>query len=376
MVAPEPTLSGERPLVANSPGEGVFDLVALGEIMLRLDPGEERITSARLFRAWEGGGEYNVARGLRSCFALRTAIVTALADNQIGRLVEGLVRQGGVDMTWLRWLPYDGIGRSVRNGLNFTERGFGPRAPVGCSDRANSAASQMKSGDVDWDDVFVRHGVRWFHTGSIFSALSPTTVEVAEEAMLAARRAGAVVSYDVNVRASLWGNLGGRDRFVEVNRRLVSLCDVVFGNEKNFAEALALEVAPLESPAANTWGVGDVTALGVVATAFPNLRVIASTIRTIRSAWRHDWGGVCWVDGVVTVSDVPLSLEILDRVGGGDAFAAGMIFGLLEGMSSADALRYGVAHGALAMSTPGDSSMVTLDEVRQIVAGDSARMVR
>jgi 2-dehydro-3-deoxygluconokinase len=353
-----------------------FDLVALGEIMLRLDPGEERIATARQFRAWEGGGEYNVARGLRHCFGERTAVVTALADNQIGRLIEGLVREGGPDTTWLRWVPYDGIGRSVRNGLNFTERGFGPRAPVGCSDRANSAASQMKVGDVDWDEVFVRRGVRWFHTGSIFAALSATTAELAEEAIVAARRSGAVVSYDVNVRASLWGDKGGHARFVEVNQRLVSLCDVVFGNEKNFVEALGVSVPRVDIAGGDSWGMSDVAALGEVASTFPNLRVIASTIRTIHSASRHDWGGVCWIDGEVIASEVMPSLEILDRVGGGDAFAAGMIFGLLKGVPNVEALRYGVAHGALAMSTPGDSSMATLDEVRLLVEGGSARMVR
>ncbi len=204
----------EVPFVTRSSRECEFDIVALGEVMLRLDPGEERIASARTFRAWEGGGEYNVARGLHHCFGKRAAVVTALADNPIGRLIEDLMRQGGVDLTWLRWVPYDGIGRSVRNGLNFTERGFGPRAAVGCSDRANSAASQMKVRDVNWDDIFVDRGVRWFHTGAIFSALSPTTADVAEEAMRAAKKSGAVISYDVNVRASLWGDVNGNPQAV------------------------------------------------------------------------------------------------------------------------------------------------------------------
>ena len=368
--------AGAPSFVARSAGECDFDLVALGEIMLRLDPGVERIASARSFRAWEGGGEYNVARGLQRCFGQRATVVTALADNPIGRLIEDLMRQGGVDLTWLRWVRYDGIGRSVRNGLNFTERGFGPRAGVGCSDRANSAASQMKVGDINWDDLFVDRGVRWFHTGAIFSALSSTTADVAEEAMLAAKKSGAVVSYDVNVRASLWGGEPGIARAIEVNRRLVRLCDVVFGNEKNFAEALDLEVPRMDTSDESAWGSDEVAALGAVASAFPNLRVIASTLRKIHSASRHDWGGVCWVDEVVISTDVMYSLEVLDRVGGGDAFAAGLIYGLLDGMPADEALRYGVAHGALAMSTPGDSSMATLDEVRHLVNGGSARMVR
>jgi 2-dehydro-3-deoxygluconokinase len=234
----------------------------------------------------------------------------------------------------------------------------------------------MKVGDVDWDEVFTRRGVRWLHTGSIFTALSPSTVDVAEEAMLAARRSGTVVSYDVNVRASLWGDNGGDARAVEVNRRLVSLCDVVFGNEKNFVEALGVEVRKAGSTQEDSWGKGDLAALDEVASAFPNLRLIASTIRTINSASQNDWGGACWADGAIISSDVMRSIEILDRVGGGDAFAAGVIFGLLEGMPADDALRYGVAHGALAMSTPGDSSMATLAEVRRLADGGSARMVR
>jgi 2-dehydro-3-deoxygluconokinase len=351
-------------------------VIALGEVMLRLDPGEDRIATARSFRVWEGGGEYNVVRGLQRCFGQRTALVSALADNPIGRLLEGLLREGGVDLRWLQWVPYDGIGRSVRNGLNFTERGFGPRAALGCSDRANSAASQLRIGSVDWEEVFSRRGVRWLHTGAIFSALSPTTAEIAEEAMLAARQSGAVVSYDVNVRESLWRGNGANERAVDVNRRLVSLSDVVFGNEKNFATALGLETSKSGAVGAETGGTRDVESLGAVASEFPGVRVVASTVRSIHSASRNDWGGVCWADGEVSSSDVMASLEVLDRVGGGDAFAAGMIYGFLEGMPAAEALQYGVAHGALAMSTPGDSSMASLDEVRRLVSGESARILR
>jgi len=370
------TRKGERELVKRSAEECELDVVALGEVMLRLDPGEERVSSARTFRVWEGGGEYNVARGLEHCFGQRSAIVTALADNPVGRLIEDLMRQGGVDLSHVRWVPYDGVGRTVRNGLNFTERGFGPRAALSCSDRANSAASQMKVGDVNWDDVFVRRGARWFHTGAIFSALSPTTADLAEEAMHAARRSGAVVSYDVNVRASLWGDQQGIARAVAVNRRLVELCDVVFGNEKSFVDALGLEVPPPPFSTAEPAEASDVRAMGELASAFPQLRVVASTVRSIHSASRNDWAAVCWVDGEVFSAEVIESLEILDRVGGGDAFAAGVIFGLLETMSAEEALRYGVAHGALAMSTPGDSSMANLDEVHHVANGGSARMVR
>ena len=189
-----------------------YDLLSLGEVMLRLDPGEGRVATTRTFQAWEGGGEYNVARGLRRCFGLRTGVVTALADNPVGRLIEDLMLQGGVEQVRLLWRAYDGIGRDVRNGLNFTERGFGVRGAVGCSDRANSAASQLKPGDIDWEAIFGVDGVRWFHTGGIFAALSDTTAQLALEAVEAARRHGTIVSYDLNYRPSLWKARGGRRR--------------------------------------------------------------------------------------------------------------------------------------------------------------------
>jgi 2-dehydro-3-deoxygluconokinase len=220
-----------------------FDLVALGEVMLRLDPGEARIATTREFRAWEGGGEYNVARGLRRCFGLRTAVVTALADNPVGRLIEDLILTGGVDVSHVRWLPYDGIGRSLRNGLNFTERGFGVRAAVGCSDRGHTAASQLRPGDVDWAALFAAEPTRWLHCGGIFAGLSETTAAVAEEAMRAAREAGTTVSYDLNFRPSLWQGIGGSERAIEVNRTLAGLVDVSFGNEEDFSAALGYEVA-------------------------------------------------------------------------------------------------------------------------------------
>ena len=365
-----------EPLVRRTREECDFDVIALGEVMLRLDPGEDRITSVRSFRVWEGGGEYNVVRGLQRCFDQRTAVVTALADNPIGRLLEGLMREGGVDLSLLQWVPYDGIGRLARNGLNFTERGYGPRAAVGCSDRANSATSQLRVGEIDWDDLFSRRGVRWFHTGAIFSALSPTTADVAMEAMLAARRAGTTVSYDVNVRDSLWKGNGGRERAIEVNRSLVSLSDVVFGNEMSFASALGIANHPNSATADEPVETSDVHSLRAVASEFPGVRIVASTLRNIVTASINDWGGVCLADGKVSWSDLMRSLEIFDRVGGGDSFAAGIIYGLLEGLSPDAALQFGVAHGALAMSTPGDSSMASLDEVRSLINGEPARILR
>ena len=233
----------EGPLALRPAAGCRWDLVAAGEVMLRLDPGDGLIATTRNFQVWEGGGEYNVARGLRRCFGLRTSVVTALADNPIGRLIEDLLLQGGVDISHLRWAPFDGIGRSVRNGLNFTERGFGARAALGCSDRANSATSQLQPGELPWGDIFGSEGARWFHTGGIFAGLSESTAAVAAEAMSAARQAGTTVSYDLNFRPSLWKAAGGAQRAVEVNRRLVAMTDVLFGNGDDFSSALGFDVA-------------------------------------------------------------------------------------------------------------------------------------
>ncbi len=353
-----------------------FDLVALGEVMLRLDPGDGRIATTRSFRVWEGGGEYNVARGLRRCFGLRTGLVSALADNPVGRLVEDLILQGGVDTSHLRWVPYDGIGRSVRNGLNFTERGFGARGALGCSDRGHTAVSQLQPGTIDWDAVLVEEGTRWLHTGGIFAGLSEDTAAVAEEAMAAARRAGVVVSYDLNFRPSLWKSVGGAARAVEINRKLVGLTDVLFGNEEDFSAALGFEVAGTDESFSTLEGEAYAKMLHSVTAAFPDLRVVATSLRRVHSASSNDWGGICWAAGEIHSTGMTERLEILDRVGGGDSFASGLIYGLLSGMEPALALRYGVAHGALAMTTPGDTSMATLDEVRRLVEGGSARVVR
>jgi 2-dehydro-3-deoxygluconokinase len=344
--------------------------------MIRLDPGEERISTARTFRVWEGGGEYNVARGLRRCFGLRTAVVTALADNAVGRLVEDLMLQGGVHVGYVRWVPYDGIGRTVRNGLNFTERGFGIRGAVGCSDRGNTAASQLKPGDVDWQLVFERDRARWLHCGGIFAGLSETTAAVAEEAMRAARSAGSCVSYDLNYRPSIWQGIGGTARAVEINRRLMACTDVLFGNEEDFSAALGYEVEGESGDYASLAHEGYQAMLAQVAADFPNVKVMATSLRTVTSATLNDWDGIAWAEGRIHRATPRAALQILDRVGGGDSFASGLIYGLLTGLSLAEALEYGVAHGALAMSTPGDTSMATLAEVKRLVGGGTARVQR
>lgn len=364
------------PVVVRPAGECRYDLVSLGEVMLRLDPGEGRIRSARALQVWEGGGEYNVARALRKCFGLRAGAVTALADNEVGRLVEDLMCQGGVDTSLIRWVPYDGLGRSVRNGLNFTERGFGVRGAVGVSDRGHTAASQMGPDDVDWDRLFGGDGVRWFHTGGIFAALGAETPTVVEEAMTAARRHGTVVSFDLNYRPSLWEAYGGQARAQEVNRRLVSQVDVLFGNEEDFGAALGFEVdggdASLAALDVDAYGA----LLGRLAAAHGHLAVIATTLRTVRSASRNDWGALAWARGCLHQATHRGDLDILDRVGGGDGFASGLIYGLIQGLPIEVALEYGAAHGALAMTTPGDTSMATLAEVERLAGGGSARVRR
>jgi len=353
-----------------------WDLVSLGEVMLRLDPGDVRIATATEFRAWEGGGEYNVARGLRRCFGLDTAVVTALADNPVGRLVESLMRQGGVNVDHVRWVPFDGVGRSARNGLNFTERGFGVRAALSCSDRGHTAVSQIKPGEIDWDAIFSREGARWFHTGGIFCALSETTPKVACEAMQAAKRAGAVVSYDLNYRSSLWKSMGGKLRAQEVNRELAPLVDVMLGNEEDFSSSLGFTVDGVDEGCAHLDVADFKRMLEAVTKQYPNLSVATATLRQARTATRNDWGAIACCGGRFYEAPMREDMEIYDRVGGGDSFAAGLIYGLLSGKDPQWAVECGAAHGALAMSTPGDTSMATLDEVLQVMNGQPARIVR
>lgn len=363
-------------LIVRPKQECGLDQISLGEVMLRLDPGETRIRSARTFTAWAGGGEYNVARGLRRCFGLRTALVTALADNEVGRLIEDCILQGGVDTSYVQWVPFDGIGREGRNGLNFTERGFGVRGAVGVSDRGHSAASLMRPGGVDWDDIFGRVGVRWFHTGGIFAALSESTADVVEEAMAAARKHGTVVSFDLNYRPSLWDAFGGTRRAQEVNRRLAELVDVLVGNEEDFTAGLGFEVAGLDESLSNLDVAGYRRMTEEVVKHFPNLKVVGTTLREVRSASINSWGALAWSEGQFHEAVSRPDLEILDRVGGGDSFVSGLVYGLLERVDIASAVEFGAAHGALAMTTPGDTSMASLADVERLVAGAGARVQR
>ena len=353
-----------------------WDCLSLGEVMLRLDPGDGRIHTTRHFNVWEGGGEYNVARGLRRCFGLRTAIATALADNLVGRLVEDLILQGGVDPLLIRWVPYDGVGRTVRNGLNFTERGFGMRAAAGCSDRGHTAISQVKPGDFDWATIFgTQNGSKWFHLGGIFAALSSSTAEVAADAMDAARAAGTPISYDLNFRDSLWKSIGGKTKAQEVNRELVRKVDLLLGNEEDFSAMLGVHIKGVSEDFAELPIAAYEEMLREVSAAYPNLKLIASTLRTAHTATRNAWGAMALYEGKIV--HVPQrEIEIYDRVGGGDSFASGLIYGILIGKPIEYAVQCGVAHGALAMTTPGDTSMATLAEVERAMKGGSARIAR
>jgi 2-dehydro-3-deoxygluconokinase len=357
--------------------EVAYDEVSLGEVMLRLDPGEGRIRSTRSFAVWEGGGEYNVARGLRRCFGQRTAIVTALADNDVGWLIEDLMLQGGVDTSFVQFVPFDGVGRTVRNGLNFTERGFGVRGARGVSDRGQTAASQLAPDAVDWDYLFGDVGVRWFHTGGIYAALSAAAPDVIETAMAAARQHGTIVSYDLNYRPSLWQSVGGQTAAQQVNRRLAQYVDVMLGNEEDFTACLGLQVKGTDEGLTTLPAEAFKQMIGQAAAQFPNFSVIATTLRAVATATVNDWSAIAWsrADGFAE-STQRMALEILDRVGGGDSFASGLIYGLLAGLGLQAAVEYGAAHGALAMTTAGDTSTARKDEVDNLIAGVGARATR
>ena len=357
-------------------GSYVYDAVSLGEIMLRLDPGEGRIRTARSFRAWEGGGEYNVVRGLRKCFGLKTAVITAFADNEIGRLMEDFICQGGVDTSLIKWMKTDGIGRICRNGINFTERGFGIRGAVGCSDRANTAISKATAKDFDFDYIFGTLGVRWLHTGGIYAALSEEASETVIEAIKTAKKYGTIVSYDLNYRPSMWSAIGGKEKAQQVNREIAKYVDVMIGNEEDFTACLGFEVEGNDANLKELNLDGYKKMLNEAVKTYPNWKVVATTLRTVKTATVNDWKAMCYADGEIYMSKSYDGLEILDRVGGGDSFASGLVYGLMTTGDPEVAVNYGAAHGALAMTTPGDTSMVSKKEVEAIMGGAGARVQR
>ena len=344
--------------------------------MLRLDPGEGRIRTARQFRAWEGGGEYNVIRGLRKCFGLKTAVLTALADNEVGKLVEDFMLQGGVDTSLVVWKKTDGIGRLCRNGLNFTERGFGIRGAKGCSDRANTAISQARPEDFDFDYIFGELGVKWLHTGGIYAALSEQASRTVIEAIKTAKKYGTLVSYDLNYRPSMWSAIGGQAKAQEVNREIASYVDVMIGNEEDFTACLGFEIEGQDASLKELNVDGYKKMIETAVQTYPNFKAVATTLRTVKTATVNDWSALCWADGQIHKARDYQNLEIMDRVGGGDSFASGLIYGLMMTGDAALAVNYGAAHGALAMTTPGDTTMASKDEVEAIMGGAGARVQR
>ena len=294
----------------------------------------------------------------------------------MGYLLEDLILQGGVDTSLIKWVKYDGIGRTTRNGINFTERGFGIRGAVGTSDRGHTAISQLKPGEIDWDHIFGDLGVRWLHTGGIYAALSENSAQVVIEAVKAAKKYGTVVSYDLNYRPSLWNDIGGVEKAREVNRELAKYVDVMIGNEEDFTACLGFEVEGNDADLKELNIDGYVKMLGEVCKAYPNFKVIATTLRTVITATENSWKAICYADGQIYHSIEFPALEILDRVGGGDSFASGLIYGLMTYEDAQKAVNYGAVHGALAMTTPGDTSMASLKEVEAKINGGTARVQR
>ncbi len=353
-----------------------FDAVSLGEVMLRLDPGEGRIRTARSFRAWEGGGEYNVIRGLHKCFKMDTAVITAFAENEVGYLMEDFIEQGGVNTSLIKFMKTDGIGRTCRNGLNFTERGFGIRGAVGCSDRANTAISKATPEDFDFEYIFGTLGVRWLHTGGIYAALSEQSCETVLAAVKTAKKYGTIISYDLNYRPSMWSAIGGLEKAREVNREIAKYVDVMIGNEEDFTACLGLQVEGNDESLKELNLDGYKKMIAEAAKQYPNFKVIATTLREVKTATVNDWSAICWADGEVYKAKDYKDLEIMDRVGGGDSFASGLIYGLMTTDSPELAVNYGAAHGALAMTTPGDTTMANKKEVEAIMGGAGARVQR
>ena len=353
------------------PAAGALDLLSLGAVVIRLDPGIVPFRKARTLDIHVSGGEYNVAANLADCFGLHTGIATAMVDYPIGELVDERVRAMGVTPFYRRF-EHDGV-RGPNLATVWSDRGFGVRAPVVFYDRADEAAARLGPGDFDWAAIFAG-GVRWFHAGGIFAALSPATAELIGEAMAAAHAAGAVVSFDLNYRAKLWATQGGPARAQAVLSRLVEGVDVLVGNEEDLQAGLGIP-GPAVAAASGLDPSAFLGMIEAVTARYPRLRVVATTLREVHSANRHAWSAVAWVTGEAHVAPT-LELDVYDRVGGGDGFAAGLFYGLLAGETPEAALRLGWAHGALLTTFPGDTTMATLAQVRSLAAGGSARIQR
>lgn len=349
-----------------------FDLLALGECMIRLSPpGHQRIELTPVFEAYAGGGEYNVAYAL-SRYGIRTGWVSRLVDNPLGHFIRNHARASGMDISEVIWVPYDGSGRGDRIGLNFTEVGIGVRASVSLYDRGHTAIAHMKPGDVDWKRIFSERKVRWFHTGGILTALSDSCAEAVLESMKIAHASGAVVSYDLNFRSKLWSSA----KAIDTTRKLISHVDVLIGNEEDFQKALGFTVEGTDEHLAQLPVEAYVTMVKKVVSTYPHIKVVGTTLREVVSGLVNNWSAIMYYDGTFFESRKYRDLEIEDRVGGGDGFCSGLIYGLLHEMTPQECVEMGAAHGALLQSTRGDTSMVTMDEIKHVMAGGSARIKR
>jgi 2-dehydro-3-deoxygluconokinase len=348
-----------------------LDMISLGECMVRLSPvGRQRIEFSNEFEAWIGGGEYNVAYAVAR-MGLRAGWISRLPDNYVAWMIKNHARGGALDISDVVWVPYDGVGRADRVGLNFTEVGTGVRGSVTMYDRGHSAASHMKPGEVDWKKVFAK-GVRWFHTGGIFSALSPSCAEVALEALKAAHEAGVVTSYDLNFRSKLWSAKEAN----AATQKLIPYIKVLIGNEEDFIKVLGMKIEGVKEDFKGLEVDSYKKMVQEVVKKYPTVEGVGTTLREVVSGLVNHWSAIFWAEGKFYESRKYENLEIEDRVGGGDGFAGGVIYGLLSGRGPQEAVEYGAAHGALAQSTRGDTSMVTLEEVEHVVKGGSARIKR
>jgi 2-dehydro-3-deoxygluconokinase len=349
-----------------------FDLVSLGECMIRLSPtGHQRIEFAPQLEVWVGGGEYNVSYAL-SRLGLRTGWVGGLNDAPMGAIIKNHARAVGVNVDFAITRKYDGMGKKDRIGLNFTEVGFGPRASVTLYDRAHSATAGIKPGEVDWEKLFIEKGVRWFHTGGIFSALSESTRLVVAEAVKAAHDAGTIVSYDLNFRSKLWNS----KEAIETTQPLIPYIDCLIGNEEDFQKVLGYEVEGVDIEKGELDTTAFENMVKKVVKDFPNVKVIGTTLRGVKTAGINDWSAIMWTEGTFYYGLNMPGLEIEDRVGGGDGFASGFTYGFLNNKTPQECVNLGVAHGAMLMTTRGDSSMITLEELQHIAKGGSARIKR
>ena len=349
-----------------------LDLLSLGECMIRLSPpGHQRIELTPYFEAWAGGGEYNVAYAL-SRLGLRTAWTSKLVKNPLGAFIKNHAQASGMDISEVAWVPYDGVGKADRIGLNFTEVGIGVRSSVTMYDRGHAAASHLKPGDIDWKRIFNTRGVRWFHTGGIFTALSESCAQAVKEAMQAAHAAGTIVSYDLNFRSKLWTS----EQAIATTKELVKYIDVLIGNEEDFQKVLGFEVKGTDENLKKLPIEGYKTMVKQVVDAYPHIQIVGTTLREVISGLLNNWSAIMYYDGEFYQSVRYENLEIEDRVGGGDGFCSGTVYGLLNGKTPQECVNLGAAHGALLQSTRGDTSMITLDELMHVYKGGSARIKR